>query len=632
MRTSIATSTLIALIFFLAAATPLCADPISIDGGHDIGVLLERAGNSLDLDVEDAVILLERFETLWTADGRLAETTHRVVLIRTSYGLNHFADLRIPWDSARQKLTVDALRTWRLSDKTWITTGATAVVETLPYAVDRAPDYCHLRESMLLHDGVELPCVLETSWTVEDTEPFRPGASGTRSLALDEPALISQFVLTLPAGVQPVVVTAGGAPQPATSTDSGTGLESRVFEMTDLPALPHPHTEQSILLQPRVSWSTWKDWNALTADLDAAMEKAVILDDDVREALNEKLEEARSPFEAARLVAGFVGETTRLVNRISRWWPEPRPATRTWATAYGHRVDRTVLAAALYREVGFTARLAFRGTAAGEADVSVPGLHWSEGVSLLVSGKGVDGWFNPESARFVAGGSHPAGRTTWVPAAGAAPEYHNVDQPDRLALRFDLAFDGEKKVWSGTGVLEATGSLSPFHRMSGLGSEAKNYLSGLVGSILGATTVNSCNPERFGPGGVTMGFDLEVQAGEKDELGRLATRVESLPSGLHVDLYAEARESDVYLSAPLDVQIELHLNPGDLETVHLPEPDLLVNGAGLWQVESSQEEDKVVLLRQLQLTRRHYPAAQWPELRTLLLAENNRAGRVMLFK
>jgi hypothetical protein len=57
-----------------------------------------------------------------------------------------------------------------------------------------------------------------------------------------------------------------------------------------------------------------------------------------------------------------------------------------------------------------------------------------------------------------------------------------------------------------------------------------------------------------------------------------------------------------------------------------------VNGAGLWQVESSQEEDKVVLLRRLQLTRRHYPAAQWPELRTLLLAEKNRAGRVMLFK
>ena len=80
------------------------------------------------------------------------------------------------------------------------------------------------------------------------------------------------------------------------------------------------------------------------------------------------------------------------------------PAHRTWATGYGHRVDRAVLAAALYREAGFSAEPLFRAHGIGDTLPQAPGLQWSEGVSLSISGHGVAGLFDPASAAFSTGG------------------------------------------------------------------------------------------------------------------------------------------------------------------------------------------------------------------------------------
>ncbi len=633
MRKILTASILSALLVTLAGALPLTAAvPVfDVNVDYDINALQKQALQTLDMTREDAVILYQRFETRWTDDGRLVQTTKRAILIRTEYGVDHYTDLRIPWDSLRQKLTVHRLRTLRLSDAASIDAGPTAVVETLPYSVDRAPDYCHLRETMLLHDGVELPCILETVWTIEDTEPFRPGASGIHSFMGPEPATDSQFALTLPAGIQPSIDMAGGAPQPAISTDAD-GRQTWTFEMIELAAAPHPATDESILLQPRVSWSTWKDWESLAADLEARVASGAVIDDELREAFDEKLKDARTPGEKARLVAAFIDQTTRLISVDHGWWPEPRRASRTWATGYGHRVDRAVLAAALYREAGYTARIAFRSAGYGTAEVSAPDLSWSEGVALMVGGDGVDGWFDPENAQFTDSDHHLNGRTVWVPSQDDKPVYIKVDQPDRMAVRFDLAFDADKQAWAGSGVMESEGTFSSFHRMRGLGSEALDFLNGFVGTLLGGAKVTACNPERFDSSGVTMGFILDVPAGDRDAQGRLSVELASFPADHFVDLYQEERESDVHLPAPVELQYEIHLDPGDLETVYLPAATRLENGAGLWLVESSQEEKKVVLARRVELPENHFSAAQWPELRTLLLAGENRAGRLLLFK
>jgi hypothetical protein len=135
----------ITALLVLAATGPTHARPVSVTGEHDLGVLLQQAEQSFDLDAEDAVYLLDSARDDWTSDGRRIVTRHRAVLIRTGQAIRDLADLRIPFDASRQHFTVTALRTWRLSDERWIESGPTAQVETLPFALDHAPDYAHLR-------------------------------------------------------------------------------------------------------------------------------------------------------------------------------------------------------------------------------------------------------------------------------------------------------------------------------------------------------------------------------------------------------------------------------------------------------------------------------------------------------
>ena len=158
--------------FLVVSSLNVSAAPKPATDEAEVAALLERAGDAFDLEREDAIFLLDELSETWTTDGRLVRSIHQIALIRTEYGLDHYADLRVPWDSARQCLVLQALRTWRPSDDQWIDAGPTASVETLPFAVDRSPDYCHLRETMLLHDGVELPCVMETRYTIEDQIDF----------------------------------------------------------------------------------------------------------------------------------------------------------------------------------------------------------------------------------------------------------------------------------------------------------------------------------------------------------------------------------------------------------------------------------------------------------------------------
>ena len=101
------------LIALAGLAAPAAAAPLSFDGALDIGALLTEARQAWDFTRQDAVLLLEQARFTWSGDGRLREERHRIVWIGSDLAQDTFADLRVPWDSDRQTLTVAALRVWR---------------------------------------------------------------------------------------------------------------------------------------------------------------------------------------------------------------------------------------------------------------------------------------------------------------------------------------------------------------------------------------------------------------------------------------------------------------------------------------------------------------------------------------
>jgi hypothetical protein len=632
----------IALAFLLSAATAgaSLAGPASITGEHDIGALLERAGEVRDLGNEDAVLLLDELREDWTADGRRVHSVHRIVYIGTEYGKRQHADLRVPYDGARQELTVTALRTWRLSDERWIESGPTARVDTLPFALDRAPDYQHRREMMLLHDGVELPCVVETQYAIEDREAYRRGASGIWTVRREEPSVVSRFVLGFADGATPLWTVADGAPEPVPGRDSKRGLETLTFEAGPVDTLPYPRNAASADGLARVLWSTWKDWPALGSDLQALFAAALETDEELKAALAEKLEGARTATEKARIVAAFVSEATRLTFYETGWWPAPRTAARTWETAYGNRVDRTVLAAALFREIGLSAQLVLAGPPPADAERRVPTLEWAESLGLWVRGEGTQGHFDPADASFNRGTARLNERAMWEPAIDREPyvPYPIGDTRSKLDLRLDLHFDEEASAWKGSGVLTATHALCPFDRMAGLGTEAREYLGQLAASVFQEAEVTDYNPLTFGRSHVTVGFGVEVPTGEPDVLGRVRLavadpgEVATVLDHASVHVHEETRESAIDLPTPIEHRVELRLDPGEFEVVFVPETRTLTNSAGRFAIEAGEEEGEIRLVRQLDLAKRRYAPGEWADLRALLLADGHEGSRLLLLK
>lgn len=136
----------------------------------EIREMLNAASQVYDLEKEDAVILLDDFQVEMTPIGTMKTSVHTIVRIANHIGREHYADLRIPFDASKQNFVVTALNTW--CGEECIKSDSTAIVETLPFALSTAYDYANMREMILMHDGIELPCVIETAYYIEDTPPF----------------------------------------------------------------------------------------------------------------------------------------------------------------------------------------------------------------------------------------------------------------------------------------------------------------------------------------------------------------------------------------------------------------------------------------------------------------------------
>jgi hypothetical protein len=331
------------IVFLLTIiAAPVMADNMGSSLGHDLDQLWARAQSSFDLTADDAILLLESRHVSVLTNGQRVTRVHRVVWIGTNAVNRTHADLRIPYNSAHSELKVLKLRTWR--DNQWWPhaeeISPTAVVETLPYAVARADDYTAMRETMLLHDGVELPCIMETSYEILDQSLL----DGLWVFSQRDPAILVELKISIPEGRTFVFESVNGSPEPAIASDSG--QKTYTWTMENVEKLGAPLVSNPAAYSPHVVWSTWSDWKTLGREIYWKFNEAAETSDALADTVAQRIADTSSPVSTARAIAAYVNESTRGVHYDDRFWSfAPRPASRTWETAYGHGLDRAVLAA-----------------------------------------------------------------------------------------------------------------------------------------------------------------------------------------------------------------------------------------------------------------------------------------------
>ncbi|MEJ2722079.1 MAG: DUF3857 domain-containing protein, partial [bacterium] len=236
---------------------------MGVSDGYDLDTLWTQAQATYDLSKEDAVVLLESRRVSIEANGDLHTRVHRAVWVGASAPVRGYADLRIPYNSATSTLTVNALRTWR-DDRWWPETGVsrTAVVETLPFALALADDYTTMRETMLLHDGVEVPCIMETDYEIVERGGGAYGADGLWVFPQNDPAVCVELTLDVTDGETVASRSGNGAPEPVV-TDGAGGRNTYRWTIENVPRLGTPHLHDPAAVETTVLWTTWRSWKTL---------------------------------------------------------------------------------------------------------------------------------------------------------------------------------------------------------------------------------------------------------------------------------------------------------------------------------------------------------------------------------
>lgn len=624
-----------------AVALPAAGAPKAARGGYDIGELMAAAEEAWDLSGLDAVVLVDSEEITLNQSGTRTTTVHRIVWMATELALETYADLRVPWNSATSGLDVKTLRTWR-GGRWWpgeSGVSETAVVETTPYAVRDADDYTTIRETMLLHDGVELPCVVETVYEVTERRPAGLGSDGLWVFSGQDPAVVSRFQLSVPAGTDIRFGTGNGAPEPSSfrTEDHGVGhaWEARLVDRHMMPPAPDPAS-----CEPYVAWSTWADWKAMGEAIESSVRGGSALSEALRDSVVRLGENAPTRWSTTVAVADFIRETTRPVHYSDEYWSfSPRPASRTWETAYGHRTDRAVLAAALFREAGCSVSPAFRGRGPGAIDTSVPTLARFDGVLLWIEGEGLEACYDPETGDLARGRSSFRGRTSWITSERGDPRTGFADAGDGGTLRVALTLEAGEEGWSGDGFLGATGVLTPYAEITGLAGETEGHLSEVAGSVLSAGEISGIGVLVLEEDNVAAGFAIAAEMGEPDERGRIRLEIgdpaggiaEALPADVHVS--SATRGAPVRLPGALSETVTVRLHPGDLEVVRLPSDDLVENRTGRFALTVEEDQDGwIEVSRELEIESSTIPADRWHELRSLLLAASHERNRVILLE
>ncbi len=616
------------------------AEPMSFIGNHDIGELMSVAEQTYTLADEDAVILFEGYREIMLPDGRVQEQYHEIVWISTDQAIDFYADLRVPFSKEHQTLTVESLRTWM--DERWWDAGETAVVETLPGAVNHAYDYTDVRETMMLHDGVQLPCIMETVYTIEDKHPYREGIEGVFVFAQDDPAVRVNLTVGTPVGNPPQYRGAQGVSTPEITTDNDLHVDLYSWTVEPVDALPRPITVDPAAYMAHVSWSTWDNWEDFGNQINTWFELRMPLSDELKAELADVIDGAYTEQQKAQEIADYVAASTNYINwHDSFWMAFPRSATRTWNTAYGNTYDRAGLAAALFQEAGFMVWPAYLGNGYGAINEGVATIgRMADNFGVWVSGDGVEAFYNPANSSLSNGLSPIYGRAVWLPGSEDEPtvRWSGEGEPSHIAYDIDLYYCPVENKWYGNGVFTATGRACPFESMEGIGTEARDHIEEMVGGMFDGAELTSYNPTIFDRFTVTAGFAFNFDNCNQDYLERSSVVIgnpgggvmDMLPHDVHI--YNSERQSPVRVAGVFHQSVEVTIHPHDFEAVFVPEAIQVENEAGTAAIAVEQDEDTITITRTLEFAKTRFSAEEWPALRELLLTETMTKNRTVLLE
>lgn len=389
---------------------------------------------------DDAVILLWQQDYTWTEDGTVRVRDHRWVKMLNSRAIRTFADPRIAYCDAEDKLTVRVART-HLPDGTILPVADYSYNLAGPDDVAGWPAYAAWRDQVLCFSGIVDGCVLELDYEIETKPGVVPWLESDLRLDDDYPIVHRVVTVRVPKEVQLHVKLDGAKLEEQTqpTTEGGLTMYRWAFK-----ALPSSRAEpQSPRWEQRCGRLRFTTCAGAGEWADDILRRVELSSSKGGEAVKKFAESAVEGVPGARQrVAALqkkLGDAFNFINSPKAYRSFAcRDASEVFKSNYGNPLESAALLIAALRAIGLDAA----GATAVDAeawDDSVPTTSAFAGVVVLLSVDGEALLLHPQLGIFDNPGAWGRHRLLGVDKSGKLLKMYVRSRAEAAPNAFDLA-------------------------------------------------------------------------------------------------------------------------------------------------------------------------------------------------
>ncbi len=564
------------------------------------------------------------------AQGRVTREVEQALKPLTDYPMREdMLDPFIDWDDARTELEVERVVTW-MADGTEVEALDNSMVPNTDGELQWAVPYAHMRRLTVAHVGVEHGSTSLLRYRITDRGPTGAPMWGVQPLADFMPILSQRVVLEVPEGTPLHWGVLDGDANPLVDTSEGVLRLAFQEVVVDGLVLAENHGQFGV---PRLVWSTARDWKHTRSFLEAQVVPSIVADSYVQAKVRELLDGSLDRPEQLARLHDFVVDGLRSIHRPAVDFSySTRSAPEVLNSSVGHALDKAVLLVAMLRSAGFTAQVALASPQRGYLpDVPSP-VPFSQ-VWVRVQGPGHAIWLDPTTAVDQHNGYHLAGHPVLVldgeaEAPELLPELSPQQNQANLWLRVELGDGEDVLAASGHGDLGLYGTYNPV-----LGFDrGEDRLSGLADGLaahFGGAEHQSCVGQHS-TGVVALGAEFSDGSIEIPASGLVRLVLPRVPGALsaqQLEAWRPERSLPLELTAAAQEQVTVTwVLPEGWQAVALPAAVNVDNPLGSYQRQVRVEDGEISVHSRLLLRTARVGAADWPQLRALLLAAEPSGG------
>jgi hypothetical protein len=367
----------------------------------DLAQMIELAKNGpgmMDYPQADAVVAVERDDFTLAADGSIVHHSKSIVkLLDAQRAKEKFADVHLPYDGARQTLTVDMARTVN-EDGEAHAASPDEILDIVPSWLADATIYSDVRERVVSFPAVDKGSVVELE-TTRVTKPGPDSAMGAEvMLGQWDPILDRTVTVTTPTGVTPKLAVVGLDLKPTEATTANG--HTYTFHLAKQPDRQRESgSPGDAVVLPRLVISFQPSWAKVLEPIAARfLDKAIPqpLPEDIKHEADRIVAGAASETEKAEKLYAFVAHDIRSVDvPLGAAGYEPHPPATVLANKYADARDKVGLLLALAAAEGLVGRPVF--VRSGKVPVlqDVPTLAQFDHIVARISVDKQDVWLNP---------------------------------------------------------------------------------------------------------------------------------------------------------------------------------------------------------------------------------------------